>query len=255
MGILEPFAPSPESGAESRAPDLTVVMPVYNERESVAAVVREWCETLRGERIDFILALYDDGSSDGSAELLETLAHELPEVRVARHENRGHGPTVLRGYREARSEWLAQSDSDGEIAATEFPALWHRRAEHDLVLGRRTGRQQTGGRKLLSRMARALTRLAFGAGIEDVNTPCRLMRRSAIEPLLAELPPTLFAPNVALSGLAVARGLRRLEIPVRFETRRFGAGTLLSWRIARVAVRTGVETLRVALAARRGPRR
>jgi glycosyltransferase involved in cell wall biosynthesis len=246
MGILEPIDP-----AAARL-DLTVVMPVYNERESIAAVVRDWCATLRELGVAFTLAVYDDGSTDGTAAVLEQLTAELPELELTRQSNRGHGPTVLRGYREARGEWVAQSDSDGEIAAAEFPALWARRAEHDLILGRRTGRDQSVARKLLSRLARRLTRLAFGAGVEDVNTPCRLMRRAPLQALLAELPETLFAPNVALSGLAIVRGLRRLELPVRFETRRFGAGTLQSFRIARVALRCGRETLAVAWRARRG---
>jgi len=257
VSILEPFESRAQPTAESAAgfPALTVVMPVYNEREAVGPVVREWCAVLRQLGASFTVALYDDGSDAATAEALALLARELPEVRLARQANRGHGPTILRGYREARAEWIFQTDSDGEIPAAEFPRLWAERESHDFILGRRTGRPQSGARKLVSLVARNLIRVAFGPGISDVNSPCRLMRRERLEPLLEDLPATLFAPNVALAGLALSRGLRVVEIPVHFEPRRFGMGTLLSWRIWRVALRSGFETIGVAArdrTARRG---
>lgn len=246
----------PDSGAAvASSPELTVVMPVYNEGEGVGPVLREWCGVLRQLSVDFTVALYDDGSADETAAALAELARELPEIRLTRQTNRGHGPTILRGYREARSAWVFQTDSDGEIPATEFPRLWERREGHDFILGRRTGRPQSGARKLVSRVARTLIRIAFGSGITDVNSPCRLMRRERLEPLLDELPADLFAPNVALSGLALARRLRVLEIPVRFEPRTFGQGSLVSWRIVRVALRCGFETCAVALRTRTARRR
>jgi glycosyltransferase involved in cell wall biosynthesis len=248
--------PGPPAGAApGDEPDLTVVMPVYNEGAGVGPVLREWCGVLRQVGIEFVIALYDDGSGDETAQALAALARELPEVRLTSQANRGHGPTILRGYREARSAWIFQTDSDGEIPASEFPRLWERREEFDFILGRRTGRPQSGARKLVSRVARGMIRIAFGAGVVDVNSPCRLMRRARLTPLLEGLPETLFAPNVALSGLAVAHRLRWLELPVRFAPRTFGQGSLARWRIARVALRCGFETLAVALRARRAGRR
>lgn len=229
-------------------------MPVYNEAGAIEPVVREWHEALAATGVRFRLAVYDDGSRDGTSEVLTRLAGQLPELDVVRHANRGHGPTILRGYAEATSEWVFQTDSDGEIPAGAFADLWSARDSCDLVLGRRIGREQTGTRRAISRLASALIRTGFGPGVTDVNTPCRLMRREMLAELLPWVPPTLFAPNVVLSGLAVRFGYRVRELPVRFEARRSGAGTLLSWRIWRAALRSGFETVQVIRRARRSGR-
>ena len=85
-------------------PALTLVMPVYNEAAAIGGVVRSWAAELDRLGIDYEMRVYDDGSRDQSAAVLEQLSNEVPRLLVTRHSNRGHGPTILRGYREARGE-------------------------------------------------------------------------------------------------------------------------------------------------------
>ncbi|MDX1385296.1 MAG: glycosyltransferase family 2 protein, partial [Thermoanaerobaculia bacterium] len=89
------------------------MLPVYNEAETLASVLDEWIAELTRLGIAFEIRAYDDGSTDGTAAILAEMAGSEPRLRVDRHENRGHGPTVLRGYREATAEWILQIDSDG----------------------------------------------------------------------------------------------------------------------------------------------
>ncbi len=164
----------------THSPALTVVMPVYNEAAAIGDVVRAWAKELDRLGIDYEMRVYDDGSRDATATVLEELSHEVPRLLVTRHSNRGHGPTILRGYREARGEWVFQSDSDGEMEPDSFSLLWDRRADYDFLFGIRGGREWTPPRWVMTRASRLAVRMLFGKGVLDVNTPYRLMRRERL---------------------------------------------------------------------------
>src|SRR5262249_37774630 len=138
--------PDPTGGREAssglRAPapvELSVVMPVFNEARILPDVVPGWASELDRLGVDSQLPAYDDGSTAESRRVLQRLRERLPRLTVHGHANRGHGHTVLGGYREARADWIFQTDSDGEIAPASFRALWDARHGHDLVLGIRQG--------------------------------------------------------------------------------------------------------------------
>jgi dolichol-phosphate mannosyltransferase len=235
------------------APELSVVMPVYNEEAAVAGVLGSWLGMLDALGADYELRAYNDGSTDGTGGRLRELAAGHPRLVVLEHPNRGHGPTVLRGYREALGEWVFQVDSDDEMPPEPFGELWARRAGHDLLLGVRAGRASPPARRAVSWSARAAVSLLFGPGLADVNTPYRLMRRSCLEAMLRNIPPDTFAPNVAISGLAVRWGLRIGQFPVAHRPRRTGQVSIAKWRLWRAAGRALLDTVRIGLAAGRRP--
>ena len=250
----DPVPPSEPSQGEG-APELSVVMPVYNEEGAIAEVVREWLHELESLRIDHELRIYDDGSRDRTSTILEALAATEPRITLIRQTNRGHGPTILRGYREARSAWIFQTDSDGEMDLSGLSGLWARRQEYDFLLGSRQGRSAPPARWLITRVSRWSVRVLYGKGIGDVNTPFRLMRRQCLQDLLRDLPDDLFAPNVILSGLAVRSGLRIYETPVRWLERRQGEASLVGLKAFRPAMRSIIQTASVARRARRSSNR
>jgi dolichol-phosphate mannosyltransferase len=232
-------------------PELTVVMPAFCEAEHIAAVVDGWCSTLDSQGIDYVLSVHDDGSYDGTLEVLRGQARYQARIEVESHENRGHGPTILDGYRRARGEWIFQVDSDGEIAPDHFRKLWSRREGYDLVVGRRRRSSQRPARRLVTVMSRLTVRILFGGTIRDVNSPYRLMRGSALRRLLPRIPADAFAPNVILSGLAGREGLRVLEEEVPVQARASGRSSLTGWRLWGGAWRSLGDTVRVALSTRR----
>jgi glycosyltransferase involved in cell wall biosynthesis len=222
-------------------------MPVFNEEAAVEGVVAEWLGVLDGLGIDYEFRIYNDGSTDGTAARLAALAGRCPRVVVCNQANAGHGPTVLRGYREAAGAWVFQTDSDGEMPAGPFRQLWEARAGYDLLLGSRAGRASPLGRRIITGASRLAVRLLWGAGVRDVNTPYRLMRRARLEELLRAVPADAFAPNVIISGLAVRRKLRIWECPVPHLGRRTGRVSILGLRLWRSALRAFGQTLRAAL--------
>lgn len=232
--------------AAPMAPLLTVVVPVYQEEGAVAGVLDEWTRALDALGIDYRLRAYDDGSRDGTAAILDARARADPRVEAVHQENRGHGPTILRGYREAESAWVFQVDGDGEMPADAFARLWERKDAYDLLVGDRRDRESAPLRRLVSASSRALVRLAFGKGPRDVNAPYRLWRGDALRALLPRVPRDAFAPNVLLSGLAARAGLRVFETPVPHHGRRTGRGSLDPRRLAAGVLRSARETLAVA---------
>jgi dolichol-phosphate mannosyltransferase len=224
--------------------DLIVVMPVYNEEECIAAVVRSWRHQLEAMGLNFLITVLNDGSRDSTGAALEAFAEDN-RVRIVNKPNSGHGPTILRGYRVAVEEarWVFQVDSDDEMKPNHFPRLWEKREKYDALFGVRVHREQDLARHLLSVGSRAMVRLLFGRGVRDVNTPYRLMRAEALRPIVTAIPDDTFAPNVIISGVFSRHRNRIHNLPVPHENRKTGTGSLTSSKVWKVAFRSLVQTL------------
>jgi dolichol-phosphate mannosyltransferase len=225
--------------------DLALVMPVYNEEACIASVLQSWLEMLGGLDIRFRLFVLNDGSKDGTQQALKAFAGR-EGVEVVNKSNSGHGPTILFGYGKAvdEADWIFQCDSDDEMKPEHFPELWKRRDAYDALFGVRSGRQQSFGRKVISFCSRATVRLFFGRGIEDVNTPYRLIRAALLRPIIAQIPTDTFAPNVIISGTLARYRMRILNYPVPHEGRKTGTVSIMKWKLWRSAFRSFWQTIR-----------
>ncbi len=232
-----------EDRGESRLYELAIVMPVHNEQECIASVVRSWHNTLMMLGIDFVMITIDDGSSDATGRVLQEIAND--RIRVIHQANRGHGPTILRGYVQAAklAEWVFQCDSDDEMPVDGFPSLWEVRHQYEAVFGYRQARRQSVGRKLISLCSRATVRLAFGKGVRDVNTPYRLMRCDVLRPIIDRIPADTFAPNVIISGALARAGTRIGNLPVPHQGRRTGSVSIVKWKLWKAAFRSFGQAL------------
>lgn len=226
---------------------LCVVMPVYNEEAAIGGVLRKWHEALSALGVDFEIRAWNDGSRDNSLMAMQLVADELgPRVVIRNKPNEGHGPTLLRAYRDAADagfDWIFQVDSDDEMGPERFATLWEQRVEHDFLVGRREGRRQAWPRKLVSWVSRFCVRVFFGKGVWDVNAPYRLMRTTSFRDYLARIPSDTFAPNVILSGLAVHDRLRMLEIAVPQHERTTGEVSIRKWKLLGAATKSFAQTV------------
>jgi glycosyltransferase involved in cell wall biosynthesis len=225
------------------ARQVVVVVPVFNEAEGVATLIERWLRATAD--VDAALHLYDDGSNDGTAAILERAARDQPRVHIHHHANRGHGPTLARAYAEhAGAEWILQIDADDVIGPGLFAEWWPHRASHDLWLASRVDHDRSRLRRTLTHMARATVRLRYGRGIRDVNAPYRLIRGAALGDLLASLAPETLLPNVLVSGAACARGLRVHQSTVTVAGRQRPEPWASKLRWLRLGVRGGLQLLR-----------
>lgn len=135
--------------------DLWVIMPVYNEQESLRGVVEEWLACFRGQGLDFRLCLINDGSTDDSLRVIRALESTHAEVACLDKENTGHGRTCVVGYRMALAtgvRYVFQIDSDGQCDPRYFSSLWRRRHDCAAVFGHRTRREDGIIRSLVSKL-------------------------------------------------------------------------------------------------------
>jgi len=232
--------------------ELALVMPVYNEQGCIAGVVSSWRDTLRAAGINFVMIVIDDGSRDRTADILQGFAGD-ERIRVIHQTNAGHGPTILKGYAQAviLADWVFQCDSDNEMGPDSFGKLWEMRHDADAVLGHRRHRRQNLQRSLISVCSRMTVERFFGRGVEDVNTPYRLMRSSVVQPILECIPPETVAPNVILSGALTFTGARVQTVPVPCQPRQTGRPSIVRWKLWRVALRSFGQTVRCSRRIRR----
>lgn len=225
-------------------PELSVVLPVYNEEEIIGEVLQDWTGELERLHIDFEIHAYNDGSKDNTLEILNKYEARNRKIIVHDKSNTGHGPTILLGYREnSNAEWVFQVDSDNEITTEFFEEFWQRRKEFDFLIGRRVERQSPLSRRFMTSAARFIVTLLYGKGIFDVNCPYRLMRGQFLKEFISEIPPHLFAPNVLLSGLVCKSDYRILEIPVVHSQRATGEVSIQKLKLLKAAARALWQTI------------
>lgn len=217
-------------------PQLSVVIPFYNESPNIPPLLQELRDTVGrlGVRVEVIAV--DDGSSDDSRAVLTRAAAGWPElIVVPLPRNRGQAFALWRGFERARAPWIATLDGDGQNPPAELARLWERRDEADMLVGRRVGRQDSLGRKVMSRIANHVRRALLRDGVSDSGCALRLFRRE----VRASLPPfrTLysFIPACAASG-----GWRVQEVPVAHRPR--VAGTA-NYTFRKMAILPFLDTL------------
>ena len=225
---------------------LCIVMPVYNEQDAIASVLKKWTTAMDALEIDYMIRPYNDGSKDRSLQVMQEIAKDFPCIEVRDKPNGGHGNTILLGYREAVADgydWIFQVDSDDEMGPEKFSDLWTIRNDYDFLVGCRDGRVQALPRKLISFASRLCVRLFYGKSVWDVNTPYRLMRAEKFASFYDAIPLTTFAPNVILSGLVARFKLRFFEMPVSQHDRMTGEVSIEKWKLLKAAVRSFWQTI------------
>jgi glycosyltransferase involved in cell wall biosynthesis len=160
--------------------DLSLVIPVYNERESIESTLREIQERLesQGDALRYELIVVDDGSTDGTGRVLES----WPGIeRVTNESNRGYGAALKAGIRRAKGEIIGITDADGTYPNRMIPDLFKRmRAEEaDMVVAARTlGKVKIPlARRPAKMVLNLLANYLTGRRIPDLNSGLRLFRR------------------------------------------------------------------------------
>ena len=232
-------------------PDLTVVIPCYNEEGCIEIVVRDWVRTIASRIHNFEFIIVNDGSRDRSGEILDTLALDIHELFVIHQTNAGHGAALRKGLEQAKGEWVFHVDSDNQFLSTDFWKLWDQRKGYEYLCGFRTQRHDPFHRLLITRLVRILIFLYFGLYIQDANIPYKLIQREKLAQLLTLISPTVFAPSIFMT-VAAARFFRFKELPVTHLARETGTISIVRFNLIKACFRSGQElalfrsTLRVA---------
>ena len=211
--------------ADARLSTLSVIVPVYDEAASVAAVAADFLAVLPDVARRFEIVFVDDGSTDDTGTRVDRLAAAHPGVvHVVRHaRNRGYGAALRSGLRHAALEWVFLTDGDGQFPAGELPRLLEPLRHADVVAGYRRRRADPLHRRLSGRGWSWLVRRLFGLSVRDVNCAYKLFRRDALDGV--ELIADGAAVSAELLTKLARRGCRIAEVPVTHRPRRVGHAT------------------------------
>ena len=200
---------------------LYIVIPAYNEAQNLPDVIRQWYPIVSSHNAEgkSKLIVLNDGSRDETQDVLEELKKDCPLLEVVNKENEGHGPTLIRGYRQALKEhadYIFQTDSDGQTNPDEFESFWEKRHDYDAIFGNRTER---GDGKL---------------SVPDANAPFRLMSAEYLAKYLPRLRSDYNLPNVMLTVFGVYYHDRVTFIPISFAPRTQGKNSINMKKIFRI---------------------
>lgn len=205
-------------GSDSSQPYLSVVVPIYDEADSVAALYEELDSALREISGGVEMIWVDDGSRDKSLERLGELRRRDPRVRVvALSRNCGQSAALLVGFEAARGEVVATLDGDLQNDPADIPRMLPHLDRADVVNGVRANRRDTALRLWSSKIANAVRNWATGESVSDVGCSLRLMRRRFLLRL-----PSFRGMHRFLPTLLRLEGARVVEVPVSHRPRLHG---------------------------------
>jgi glycosyltransferase involved in cell wall biosynthesis len=214
--------------------DVSVVVPVYNEEESLPALVAELHEVLDPTRYSYEIILIDDGSADGSYRLACSLAASDPAITVVRfRRNFGQTAAMQAGLDTARGRAIVTMDADLQNDPASIPAMLQKLDEgYDLVAGWRADRKDPFiNRRLPSMIANAVISATTQVKLHDYGCTLKAMNRDLAKELRLYGEMHRFIPAVA-SWI----GVRIVEMKVNHRARRFGVSKYGIGRTLRVVL-------------------
>ncbi len=202
------------------SPQLSLVVPFYNEAGNILPLAERSVDVLRGIGRPFEFILVNDGSTDSTAAEIAQASQRWPEcVELQMEKNVGQARALLAGLTAARGDYLLMMDGDGQNDPRDFPILLELvdSGAVDLACGWRVDRHDSTLRRIMSRVANRVRGALLQDGVHDAGCQLRVMRR---EVRTAFFPMELMQSFIP--ALAVAAGFRVGEKPVRHHARKYG---------------------------------
>ncbi|MEW6359418.1 MAG: glycosyltransferase family 2 protein [Planctomycetota bacterium] len=202
---------------------LSIIIPAYNEEESIEDVVRDSLQVGADISKKFEIIIINDGSRDRTGKIADRLAEEYPNIRVIHHpHNRGFGATQQTGFANARCDYLTLVPADKQFDIRCLKKFTYLIPECDVVAGYRVKRKDRPHRKLNTKVFRMVMRLVFGVNLRDINW-VKLFRREVFDSM-----------DITFDGIGVdaevmvkaqRRGFRFREVWVSYLPRTTGQST------------------------------
>ncbi len=218
---------------------LSVIIPAYNEAETI----REIVERVRQVGVEKEIIVVDDGSTDGTTKILESL--QSPGVMTAFHErNQGKGAAIRTGIERATGDFVIIQDADLEYDPNEYPNLLGPllAGQADVVYGSRfLGRleRMSPVQWLGNRFLTLTTNLLYGTALSDMETCYKVIPTRILKDIKLESRGFEFEPEITAKLLR--RGYRILEIPISYVGRSSNEGKKIDWRHGWPALRALVK--------------
>jgi len=222
---------------------LSVIVPVYNERNTLVEVLRRMRAVELPDGIEREIIVVDDGSDDGTRDVLRQIGDST--VRVVLHDvNRGKGAALRTGFGHATGEYVLVQDADLEYDPEDWPKLLNPvlRGKARVVYGSRF----TGERRNMlllhwigNRFLSMTTNVLYNTTLSDMETCYKLLERDLVDEM--RLHSNRFDIEPEITAKVLKRGIRIYEVPISYSGREFDEGKKITWRDGFAALWTLVK--------------
>lgn len=207
---------------------VSIIIPVYNEAEILETIIEELHREIiaTGKRgVDFEFIVVEDGSTDGTKELLKKLKSKYRLKLFMGEARRGYHGALKHAFSIPRNNVIFFTDSDGQHDPSNFWNLYRHIGDYDIVSGFRVRRLDPFHRIVLSRLYNTALFFLFGAFFRDSNCGFKLVKKHVIDDILGDVRYIKFGFSTEFLVLARKRGYRVLEVPVAHRERKTGRAT------------------------------
>lgn len=219
---------------------ISVVLPAFNEEESIEKAVRDTASFLPQRFEDWEILVVDDGSVDDTSSIVQGLAADEPRIKLLRHaQNAGYGRAIATGFEAARGELVFYTDADNQFDIRELADLVPLTSEADAVFGFRVYRYDSVLRCMLSWTYNRLVRVLFRVRIRDVDCAFKLFTRRVLDQMTIDsrdffIDTELVARTARLGFKSVEKGVRHYPRSAGHTTVRPSHIPRTLWTVARM---------------------
>jgi glycosyltransferase involved in cell wall biosynthesis len=201
---------------------ISAFFPCFNDDATITSMVNAAVKTVEEVGADGEVIVINDGSTDGSQEVLEDLSDSQPWLRIVVHEhNRGYGGALLSGFASATKQWVFYTDGDAQYDPTELALLVDAAGpDVDVVQGYKLQRGDNIARRVIGRVYHRFVRAVFGLKVRDTDCDFRLIRRTLLDRV--NLVHTTGVICVEMVRKFQDAGARFVEVPVHHYPRTYG---------------------------------
>jgi glycosyltransferase involved in cell wall biosynthesis len=208
---------------------LSVIIPVYNEKNTIRQIV----ERVQAVPITKEIIIVDDGSRDGTRDILKDLAKQ-ENIKVILHDkNKGKGAALSTGLQHISGDFVIFQDADLEYHPEEYPRLLEpiQKEYADVVYGSRfkgSGRAFLFWHKVGNIFLNFITNILYNSTLTDMETCYKMFRRDVIKGITIES--NRFNVEPEITAKILKRGYKVFEVPITYSGRDFSEGKKITWR-------------------------
>lgn len=193
--------------------NLSVVIPAYNEEETLEMIASSTIEALKGLVKDYEIIIVDDGSIDNTREIAEHLSKNNEKIRVIHHPfNIGFGGSQKSGYTSAKFEYVTLVPADGQFPLSCLEQYLSCANDADMVMGQRINRQDSFGRKFNSKIYHTLLRRLFNLNFKDIAW-VKLFKKDVLNHISIETRGAFVEAEIVIKAHHLGYKIKEIKVP------------------------------------------
>jgi glycosyltransferase involved in cell wall biosynthesis len=215
--------------------EVAVLLPVHNEVNTIEKVILEF-HNIVGSEIPLEIVLSEDGSTDGTKEVIKRISKQVPLKALLSPMRKGYARGIIDGLKYVTSNYVLITDSDGQHDPKDFWKLWELRREYDIVSGWRVKRADSLQRKIMSKTFQFMAKKLFGLpNFKDITAPFKLMRTEIAKKIAKEYKYMKESFWTEFTIRAYKKGFKIGEVPVVHRPRLDGSTRVYKpWKIPKI---------------------